>query len=196
LPESTNVGQLLRWTAAVREIGDYFAVPHVYRRRALAYFSARLPELIGVHPNLELLPDGPHPVWNGIDNEELAVRTIFPFLMRRNGRRMPFAECTTVYRALNHDFSALLPPAAGIAERELGAQLCHIGQPVAVREPDGNVTGALRISAGARVVSETWFGHSDTVTDTKLEAEISQVRTILQKIELTLRHFDALHGKF
>ena len=196
LPETTNVGQLLRWTAAAREIGDYFAVPPAYRQRALAYFSARLPQLIDMHASLKLLPDGPHPVWNGIDNEELAVRTIFPFLMRRNGQRMPLAECTTVYRALNHDLSALLPSAAGIAERELGAQLCHIGQPVAVREPDGNVTGALRISAGARVVSETWLANSDTATDTRLEAEIDQVRTILEKIQLILRHFDALHGKF
>jgi len=65
-----------------------------------------------------------------------------------------------------------------------------------VREPDGSVTGALRISAGARVVSETWCPGDDTATDAKLDGEIGQVRTILEKIDLILRYFDAVHGKF
>jgi len=80
--------------------------------------------------------------------------------------------------------------------RALGAQLCHIGQSVAVPDPAGGAAGTLRISAGSRIVSETWSADGDAASSARLQREFEPVRTILDKIQLILRHFDRLHGKF
>lgn len=196
LGEGMNIGQFLRWVAAAEEMDRYFNVPEHYRRSALAQFTAIVPRLIEGHANLELLPDCGGDMWNRADNEELAVRTIFPFLMRRDGKLMLVEECKTVYRALNLDLGPLLPATATPAERALGGQLCHIGQPVAVRQPSGVIAGALRISAGARVVSETWSRDGADSALKMLAGEVAQVRAILDKIQLILRHFNRLHDIF
>jgi hypothetical protein len=196
LPVMPNVGQFLRWTAAAEEMRDYFSVPTDYRRQAYARFASTVPALFKAHDNLELLPDGPRPRWDGVDNEELGVRTIFPFFVCRDARRMSIPEATTVYRALNHDLTSLLPDAIAAEDRALGAQLCHIGQPVAVSNLTGDVAGTLRISAGARIVSETWSPDGEAISTARLQREFEQVHTILDKIQLILRHFDRMHGRF
>lgn len=152
--------------------------------------------MIKAHENLELLPDGPRPSWDGVDNEEFSVRSIFPFYIYRGGRRLSVPEATTVYRALNADLTSLLPDPVTAEDRALGAQLCHIGQPVAVPDLTGGVAGTLRISAGSRIVAETWSGDGEAISTARLQREFEQVQTILGKIQLILRHFDRLHGKF
>jgi hypothetical protein len=164
----------------------YFAVPPTFRSFALARFAAVVPALIAAAPNLELMPDQ-HPAAHA-DAEEMAARTIFPFLLRRAGRRLLLDEARLLYRALNADLTPLLPA----ADRRLAAQLCHIGQPVGLLDPSGAICGALRISAGARFVSESWSPAGESVATGNLEAEFSQIRKILAKIELLLRHFDLL----
>jgi len=191
-----NIGQFLRWVAATEEMHWYFAVPIQYRKTALAHFTSAVPGLIDAHPNLELLPDCPSDTWSFADNDELAVRTIFPFFIRRNGDVMTVPDSTIVYRALNHDLSPLLPAAASRAERMLASRSCHIGQPVAVRRPSGVTAGALRISAGARILSETWSNEGNDRAFAKLAGEVAQVRAILDKIELILRHFERLQSAF
>jgi hypothetical protein len=188
LPERANLGQLLRWVAAAREMRDYFAVPAAFRRRALADFADAVSGLIAAAPSLELLPDverlrGPADA----DDEEMSVRTIFPFRLRRAGRALSLANCTTIYRALNTDVTAVLPADLSAAQRSLAAQLCHIGQPVDL--PDG---AALRLNAGARIVSESWSPAGEATSLGNLQGEVAQVRIILDKTELLLPHLDAL----
>ena len=196
LPATMNVGQFLRWTAAVEEMRAYFTTPSQFRQHALSRFSSIVSELIARCGNLELLPDSPSPVTSIADNEEFRTRTNFPFLVRREGRLLSLNECTSVYRALNHDIYALLPDSATAEERSLGAQLGHIGQPVAVRDASGFVSGALRIAAGARYVSGNWVAGSDAESDSKLDFKFHQVQTVLEKIQLILRYFDAVKGSF
>jgi hypothetical protein len=193
LTNALNVGQYLRWVAAEEEMRCYFAVPLHYRKKALAQFAAMVPRMIARHASFELLPECVDETWDDGDNEELAVRTIFPFFLHRNGAVMSVAECTAVYRGLNRDLAPLLSPPVSRADRLLASQCCHIGQPVAVRRPSGVVAGALRISAGARILSETWSNEGDDRAFVKLAAEAGQVGTILNKIELILRQFDRLH---
>jgi hypothetical protein len=193
LRERANLGQLLRWVAAVREMRDYFAVPANFRIRALARFAEVVSGLIAGERDLELLPDHERLCADaGGDDQEWAACTIFPFLVRRAGRTLSASECTTIYRALNEDVSGLLPAGATDGERRVAAQLCHIGQPVAMPAPSGGTIAALRISAGARVVSESWSEMGEAAAMLRLEREFSEVRTILEKIALLLTHFDAL----
>jgi hypothetical protein len=67
---------------------------------------------------------------------------------------------------------------------------CHIGQPVAVAI-DGQPAAALRVSAGARLVSgEPSLGHLDP--DERLERELSDVTLLFRKVSLILTFFDRL----
>ncbi len=195
LRERMNLGQFLRWSAALEEMRAYFAVPASYRKSALAQFGAITERLITGEGALRLLPayeecGGASAL--GIDDEEMATRTIFPFLLRRSGRFLSPAECTQLYRWLNEDVSRLLPGPLPPRDQRLAAQLCHIGQPVALVDPASGATAALRISAGARIVSETWSDAGEAATLRALENEFEQVRIILDKLDLLLRHFDAL----
>jgi hypothetical protein len=192
LSDRINVGEFLRWVAAVAEMHSYFAVPETYRRYALARFAAAMPALIARGGTLELLPDYSRSFRADPENDEFTARTIFPFLLHRNGTPLSFADATVVYRALNRDLTPLLPHIEGADERSLLAQLCHIGQPVAVQDASGRTAGALRISAGARVVSQTWRPGDSHGTGERLQRQLDQVGTIVDKIHLILRNFDQL----
>ena len=192
LRERLNLGQYLRWSAALEEMRAYLSVPASYRKSALAQFGVAAQQLIAGEGALQLLPayeDCDTAATLGIDDDEMAARTIFPFLVRRSGSLLSLAECSLLYRALNEDVSRSLPATASPRDQQLARQLCHIGQPVALRAADDGDTAALRISAGARIVSDTWSDAGDTAA---LQHEFEQVRIILDKLDLLLRHFDAL----
>jgi hypothetical protein len=195
LRERGNLGQLLRWTAALEEMRAYFAVPEAFRTLAFASFAAIVPELIAGHPALALLPEGERSrpgSADELDDGEMAARTIFPFTLSCGDRLLSPAEAQRVYRALNEDVAAILPPATSLAERQLAARLCHIGQPVEIPRPGGQSTAALRLSAGARVVSENWSEAGEDAAIGNLHREFAQIRTILDKVDLLLRHLKAL----
>ena len=162
----------------------------------MARFTSIVPRLIASHSNFELLPDCPRDAKADDSNDELGVRTIFPFLMRRGDSLLSVDDCRIIYRALNRDVGPLLPPDTSVVDCALGGQLCHIGQPVAVRQPSGFVAGALRINAGARIVSETWSKAGEAVASERLAHEVAQVRTILDKIQLILRYLECLRPAF
>ena len=54
----------------------------------------------------------------------------------------------------------------------------------------GGALGALRISAGARVVSESW-NDDVLVARENLRGEFDQVRAIVEKLALLVRYYDA-----
>jgi hypothetical protein len=188
LPPRANLGQWLRWVSAIEEMRAYFAVPASFREFALAQFADVVPRLIAAETCLQpLLFDGE--IADDGDDEEMTSRTIFPFFVRRNERVLSQAETTRLYRALNDDITSLLPGTLPSMQRLLAARSCHIGQPVAVADGKGGAVGALRISAGARVVSETW--HDDMLLAREnLRGEFDQIRAIIEKIRLLVRHFD------
>ncbi|HEV8028611.1 MAG TPA: hypothetical protein VGP50_14345 [Stellaceae bacterium] len=192
LPARVALGQLLRWIAALGEMRAYFAVPPSFRSFALARFATVVPALIAATPTRELLVDRSCGDGHATDDEEMASPTIFPFRLRRAGRLLSLEEARLVYRALNADVTAMLPAAATAADRQLAAQLCHVGQPVGLADPPRGTSGALRISAGARFVSESWSPAGESVAMANLDGEFAQIRAILAKIDLLLRHFEAL----
>ena len=188
LPARSNLGQWARWVAALEEMRGYFAVPKPFRELAFRQFAEVVPRLIAAEGSCEALLVNDAPPADAED-EELAHRTIFPFFVRRNGRLLSQAQAAVVYRALNDDVAPLLPATLPPMQRLLGARRCHIGQPVAVADGPSRTVGALRISAGARVVSETW-NEDALVARENLRAEFDQVRAILEKIRLLTRYFE------
>lgn len=176
LPDRANVGQLLRWRAAVAEIGAYFAVPDLFRRLALSEFAAVVARVAGDFPGIRILPEQARPP----DDDEFAARTIFPFVVTVHGRPLSYAQARTIFCALN-----LSPPNLGLAGDV--EQPCHIGQPVSLAA--GSI-GALRISADARLASQSWTGSQQGLSIENVRRTAGQVRTVFEKVRHLVRQFD------
>jgi hypothetical protein len=182
LPARANVGQALRWAAAVEDIRAYFAVPELFRKVALAEFAAVAARHIARFPELRLLP-APGASGGHREHDEFAARTIFPFTIMRDGRALTLGDARLLHQALNMDAAAL-----GFAD-PVAATPCHIGQPVALA--DGTI-GALRISADARLVSDDWGGAGDLVSTGRLTKRLDQIATLFEKLRFLLANFDRL----
>ncbi|MCK0715649.1 pyridoxal phosphate-dependent decarboxylase family protein [Chromohalobacter sarecensis] len=186
LPSATTpftIGMYLRWRGALEEAKRYYQVPKEKRLEGLDCFSNEVLHLIGTHPHLESLFEKNSTWWARPDmlGDELSVRrSIFPFLIRhRNGQYLTQEQVRHLYEQLNSDLSAELK----FEKQELAAQCCHIGQPVKV---DSKNTSALRISMGARILSDGW--HDGTHDSHHLEEELRQVRIVLAKLTLCISY--------
>jgi hypothetical protein len=181
LPIAVNHGLVLRWVAALAEMHAFAAVPPTLCRHVLATFGTRLIAAIAANPDLELHPVPAPP---RVAEDWDALPTVFSFSVRASeGARLDLSALRALYRGLNQDLSGAVPP----AERALAARCCHIGQPVALGAADG--IGALRIAAGARLVSGV-FGDPALGLDpaARLAREIADACLALDKISLLLRH--------
>jgi hypothetical protein len=143
--------------------------------------------IIASAPSLELLPPQQRLAGTGLDDEELAQPTIFPFVIRQAGRALALADCRKIYRALARDAR----DAAG--DPEIAARLCLIGQPVALGRGSQNPVAALRISASARLVTQTWSADEDAARR-NLQRQLADVDAIVAKIEWLLAHIDDLNS--
>lgn len=190
LPRRENLGQYLRWVAAQSEMRAYFAVPELYRRLMLAEFSHAAVRAIEGRAGLALLQE---PEWlaNEADpDDEFCVRTVFPFLVRIGGRYATPAESRAIYKALNDDVSGIVKCETSL-HASVAATLCHIGQPVTLMYQDVQV-GALRVSADARLVSESFAQGDMSGAIAALRAKSAQLDIVLDKVELLARNLDAL----
>jgi hypothetical protein len=191
LSAQANTGQLLRWTAALEEMHAYFAVPELFRKLVLAEFAAVATRSIGKYDDLRLLPA---PEWaaQAAGDGEFGTRTIFPIKVIRRGRALTFAESRILYEMLNRDLSGLAAFRGRGDLGELAAQICHVGQPVAIgdNENDTGVTGVIRLSAGARLASQSWPADGMASATESACARIGELDTVLAKLALIAAHFD------
>ena len=172
LPQQHNIGQLLRWTAALAEIEAWLGTTLLKRRIAILDFADAASRALAGSAALAPLARAP------MQDGDFPAPTIFPFLVHRNGAPLSAAQCVTLHRALNRDVVSLLPSVLPARARRLAALPCHIGQPVAL--PGG--TAALRVSASAHVIDED-------------PARIARdIGLICAKIEVLVEHLDALSG--
>jgi hypothetical protein len=184
-PIRANFGQWLRWEAALEEIRAYYSVPDQFRLLALTMFGKAVQRIIASSPSLRLLPLQQKCVDGSVDDEELAQTTIFPFLIRRDGRFFSLGDCRKLHRALAGDARSSV--SANKHQRpKITAKLCLVGQPVALGH-----FAALRFCAGARLVTDTWSSDEHAARD-NLRRELSHVGTIVSKIEWLVAHMDGL----
>ncbi|MGS0647221.1 hypothetical protein ACU81Q_06280 [Komagataeibacter melomenusus] len=196
LPAGHNIGLILRWQAALAEITAFGAIPRAVVRDRLRTFLAAVTAQIAASPVLELLPPvaparpGPDQAWD-------CLPTIMSFFVRAPDspdggfRPLAVAEARQLYAWLNTDLSGCIP--ADDPDAALAAVLCHVGQPVPLAHPalPGALAGALRISAGARLVSGE-PSHEGMDPTERLRREARNVGRILDKIGLILRHWPRL----
>jgi hypothetical protein len=188
LRSSGWLGLALRWHAALAEMKAFYNVPTEERRLILERFGETVTAAISGHPLLELMPT---PTLFRHNEEEPweRVMTIFTFAVRLKShqRLLDCENAQAIYRRLNADLSRVLPH-----ERLLASKICHIGQPVALPNPAGGTAiGALRVSAGARLVSGE-LAHAHLTHATRLEREMEDVRTVFDNIDLILRNWSRI----
>ncbi len=173
-----NLGQWLRWEAALEEIEAYYQVPYAFRAKALREYRTGIESLISLSPSL-------HPVDAAnaaTDDEELSEATIFPFTLHRQGGVLSAHDCRVFYHALAEDLSRAID--GSDAERDLGARRCLVGQPVRIERLKAP-TAALRFCVGARLVTDTWSADAG-VARQNLQHQLDCIAEILAKLEFLL----------
>jgi selenocysteine lyase/cysteine desulfurase len=198
---SRNVGLLLRWRAALWELEALRRVPAEVITHILSGFGQAISTAIRNRPHLRLVETRP------IDRCALAkpgswdsIQTIFTFTVHRtvagaSERAMSPAALRQVYEWLNQDISGWLRGDHGERDMVVAAKCCHLGQPVVVGRTEEGDLAALRISAGARLVTGVALGAcEDGQLNIRLAQEIGEALFILDKLDLIVRDFDALEG--
>jgi hypothetical protein len=180
-PVRTNFGQWLRWEAALEEIRAYYRLPDEFRLWALTAFRGGVERIIAGSPSLRLLPPQLTLEDGGVDDEELAQPTIFPFTIRQDGQVLSLDDCKRIYRALSRD-ARDAEPASEQGCPELAAKVCLVGQPVGLGHGERHHVAALRICAGAALVTEAWSPDRDTAFE-NLQRQLGRVGSIVAKIE-------------
>ncbi len=205
LPDDANYGLILRWHAAIAEMKALRAVPSSETRACLERFlSAVRVALAG--SNDILLLETPSPSRPELPDAWDDIATILCFLVRApksasagvqssDESFLPIGleDARRLYRWLNADLSAVFSPEEPEYSSRLVRRLCHIGQPVAMPSAalDGASAGALRISAGARLVSGE-PSHEGMNTELRLEREIADAHDVIAKISLIRRHWNRI----
>jgi hypothetical protein len=189
LPPVGNFGLALRWQAALAEIRALLRVTAARRADIVRGFGQAVSTAIGRYESLTLLEAPAIIRFDGAEDWEL-LPSIFTFSLNaphEPARCLTPAEARDVYLWLNTDLSALLPQSGALA-----ARICHIGQPVPLPQPGGEgVQGALRVSAGARLISGE-PSHRGLRAEARLKREFSDLELVFAKIDLILRHWSLL----
>jgi hypothetical protein len=178
-----NLGQWLRWEAALEEIAAYYRVPDAFRALALGQLRAGIESLIMRSASLRLVGSGTK--GPGSDDEEFAHATIFPFTLHRHRGPLSADACRAVYRALAQDMREGV--GGSEADRDIAARRCLVGQPVLLEMPGEEPTAVLRLCVGARLVTGTWSPDAGAAQQ-NLQRELDHVAGVVAKIELLLEH--------
>ena len=152
--------------------------------------------MISNNPDVELVAvPPPHRHYPDKTRHWDQLQSIFTFLVNRpdGAGRVPlnYQQARIVYELLNTDATHLLPIQASDREYELMRKRCHIGQPVRLPGKDG----ALRIAAGARLVSGVQYDDALGLTpEERLATEIRTAGVIFSKLSVILKYWDHINS--
>ncbi|MDX8379470.1 MAG: hypothetical protein R8K48_05405 [Gallionella sp.] len=150
-PDFSRLGLLLRWEAALTEYRRFRDLPHDFVVGVFQAFAQAVQHRLMNDVRFELLivpPLDRRPLLE-LDSWD-CLPSIFSFLIfHSGGGRIPFSreETQQIYRQVSQSY-----PLGG----KLAAWRCQLGQPVACGRRDGIAVSALRLSLGARLISEAF----------------------------------------
>ena len=179
----------MRWNAAIVEMDRYYKTPILYRNMGIEMFCNFVDDSIKDATFLEPLY-GKETNTNVYNSKEFGIRnirTIFPFFILKNNQALSIDNVKKLYALLNSDLSSHFEDAS-LEIIRLAAQKCHIGQAVNVKYGTDIESAILRISLGARVISESWVNRDISLFFRNIEAQMNQITIIIKKIELILSH--------
>ena len=182
-----NYGSYMRWNAAIVEMNRYYKTPILYRNLGIEMFCNFVGASINDASFLKPL-FGDETKINMYDSEEFGlrnIRTIFPFFILKNNEVLTVDNVKKLYVLLNSDLSHYFKDSS-LEIIRLAAQKCHIGQAVNAKYANDIQSAVLRISLGARVISESWVNRDISLYFRNIEAQMNQITVIIKKIELIL----------
>ncbi|MGB5418856.1 hypothetical protein [Algibacter sp.] len=193
LSDGFNYGSYMRWNAAIVEMDRYYKTPILYRNMGIEMFCNFVEDSIKDAAFLEPIY-GDAARANNFNNQEFGIRnirTIFPFFILKNNEALSVEQVKQLYTLLNSDLSDKFE-GASIETMRLAGQRCHIGQAVNVKYGNGVQSAVLRISLGARVLSESWVNRDISLFFRNIETQMNQITIIIKKIALILDTPDLL----
>ncbi len=194
LSDGYNYGSYMRWNAAIVEMDRYFKTPILYRNLGIEMFCNFIEESIKDAIFLEPLY-GDETKINTYNSEEFGlrnIRTIFPFFILKKNEVLTTSQVKDLYVLLNSDLSEHFKDSS-LEINRLASQKCHIGQAVNVKYATDTQSAVLRISLGARVISESWVNRDISLFFRNIEAQMNQITIIIKKIELILSNPELLN---
>ena len=197
LSDGFNYGSYMRWNAAIVEMDRYFKTPILYRNLGIEMFCNFIEDSIKDASFLEPL-FGDETKINTYNSEEFGlrnIRTIFPFFILKNNQVLTVDEVKKLYVLLNSDLSHEFAESS-LEIIRLATQKCHIGQAVNVKYDNNTQSAILRISLGARVISESWVNRDISLYFRNIESQMNQITIIIKKIELILDNPKLLNKTF
>jgi hypothetical protein len=182
-----NYGSYMRWNAAIVEMKRYYKTPILYRNLGIEMFcnfveasineAPFLSPLFGDESKIDKTTNGAF----GLRN----IRTIFPFFILLNDEVLTVDQVKKLYILLNSNLSHHFK-GSSLEIIRLAAKKCHIGQAVNAKYANDIQSAVLRISLGARVISESWVNRDISLYFRNIEAQMNQITFIIKKIELIL----------
>ncbi|AUS04263.1 hypothetical protein [Pseudotamlana carrageenivorans] len=193
LSDGFNYGSYMRWNAAIVEMDRYYKTPILYRNIGIEMFCNFVEESISEAAFLVPLyaEDMKTNNFNGNEFGIRSIRTIFPFFILKNNEVLTVDQVKKLYLLLNSDLSNEFE-GAPLEVVRLAALKCHIGQAVNVKYENNQQSAVLRISLGARVISESWVNRDISLYFRNIEAQMNQITVIIKKIKLILNTPDLL----
>lgn len=193
LSNGFNYGASMRWDAAISEMKRYYKTPLLYRNLGIEMFCNYVEESIKEATFLEQLFDEQFQIHseNGEDVGLNKIRTIFPFFILKNNKVLKEENVKKLYLLLNSDISQHFKNSS-LETIRLATQKCHIGQAVKVLHNSNNQSAVLRISLGARVISDSWKDRDVSIFFSSIEEQMNQITIIIKKIDLIVNHSQLL----
>mgnify|MGYP000891142371 CR=1 FL=1 len=193
LSNGFNYGSYMRWNAAIVEMDRYYKTPILYRNMGIEMFCNFVEDSINEASFLEPIY-GDETKSKSYNSKEFGIRnirTIFPFFIIKNKDVLLLENVKKLYTLLNSDLSDQFQDSPLEIVR-LAAQKCHIGQAVEVKYGNDINSAILRISLGARVISESWVNRDISLFFRNIETQMNQITVIIKKIELILSNPELL----
>ncbi len=194
LSDGYNYGSYMRWNAAIVEMERYYKTPILYRNMGIEMFCNFVEDSINEATFLEPIY-GDETKTNSYKSKEFGIRnirTIFPFFIRKDNKVLSVDQVKKLYVLLNSDISDQFEDSP-LEIIRLAAQKCHIGQAVNVKYGNDFQSAVLRISLGARVISESWINRDISIYFRNIETQMNQITVIIKKIDLILNHPELLN---
>jgi hypothetical protein len=187
LCDGFNYGTYMRWNAAIVEMDRYYKTPILYRNMGIEMFCNFVEDSINDAAFLEPLYGGQTNTnsYNSKDFGIRNIRTIFPFFILKNNQVLSVDHVKELYVLLNSDISDQFE-GSSLEIIRLAQQKCHIGQAVNVKYGNDIQSAILRISLGARIISESWVNRDISIYFRNIESQMNQITVIIKKIDLIL----------
>ena len=187
LSDGYNYGSYMRWNAAIVEMDRYYKTPILYRNMGIEMFCNFIEASVKDAGFLEPIysDETKSKTYSSKEFGIRNIRTIFPFFIVKDNNALTVDKVKKLYTLLNSDLSDHFKDSS-IEIIRLAAQKCHIGQAVNVKYSNDIESAVLRISLGARVISESWVNRDISLFFRNIELQMNQITIIIKKIELII----------